>query len=183
MATQGSSRLGPDDWLAAGLTALADTGPEALKAEPLSARLKVSKGSFYWHFRDVPDFQAAVITAWEARLRADLVAATAPDQPTDQPPVARLRALVQFLGRTDPVEPAMRGWGHSNDTARQAVDRADAARFDLLHSLLRDIGIRNSEMARLIQATAIGMGALAETDPAERENAMGSLVDLVLALQ
>ena len=36
------------------IAALAETGPEALKAEPLAARLGVSKGSFYWHFRDVP---------------------------------------------------------------------------------------------------------------------------------
>ncbi|MEH6751885.1 MAG: TetR family transcriptional regulator, partial [Paracoccaceae bacterium] len=36
----------------AGLAALAEAGPVALKAEPMARRLGTTKGSFYWHFAD-----------------------------------------------------------------------------------------------------------------------------------
>ena len=54
-------RLGPREWVNAGLRALSRSGFTALKAESLSKSLGVSRGSFYWHFADVGAFQAAVL--------------------------------------------------------------------------------------------------------------------------
>ena len=57
-------RLSADDWLRAGLQALTASGPEALKAEPLARRLETTKGSFYWHFEDVPRYRQALLNFW-----------------------------------------------------------------------------------------------------------------------
>ncbi len=56
-----TTRLNSDRWIAAGFDALRQAGPQALAAEPLARRLGTTKGSFYWHFKDVP--------AYHARLR------------------------------------------------------------------------------------------------------------------
>ena len=62
-------RLSPDDWLKAGVDALARLGPEGLKAEPLARVLETTKGSFYWHFPDVPTYQKRVLEYWsESRV-------------------------------------------------------------------------------------------------------------------
>ena len=57
-------RLSPQTWIEAGLAELVAQGPKALAAEPLARKLATTKGSFYWHFKDVPDFQAAVVKHW-----------------------------------------------------------------------------------------------------------------------
>ena len=43
---------------------LADGGPNALRLDRLCERLGVTKGSFYWHFADLPAYRTALIEAW-----------------------------------------------------------------------------------------------------------------------
>ena len=40
----------------AGFRALARSGARALRAEALARDLDTTKGSFYWHFKDLPDY-------------------------------------------------------------------------------------------------------------------------------
>ena len=68
-----AKRLSKDDWIKAGFKALTEAGPKALKAEPLARRLGTTKGSFYWHFDDVPAFQTAMMETWETRAYAEIV--------------------------------------------------------------------------------------------------------------
>ena len=58
------NRLGPAEWVNAGLKALAKSGFSALKADTLANRLGISRGSFYWHFADVSAFHAAILRRW-----------------------------------------------------------------------------------------------------------------------
>lgn len=41
-------------------------GHTAIKAEVLASELKVSKGSFYWHFDKSPTFKNAMLQHWVA---------------------------------------------------------------------------------------------------------------------
>jgi AcrR family transcriptional regulator len=45
-------RLTRQDWIDAALEALETGGVPAVAVEPLASRLGVTKGSFYWHFKD-----------------------------------------------------------------------------------------------------------------------------------
>src|SRR5215510_8697431 len=71
-----SDQLSATDWLDEGLRTLAANGFTALKADPLAKQLGVSRGSFYWHFRDVDAFHAALLARWREiateRIIADL---------------------------------------------------------------------------------------------------------------
>jgi AcrR family transcriptional regulator len=182
--TQKTRRLARVDWLETGLQALADSGPSALKAEALARRLKTTKGSFYWHFDDIPAYHAALLTLWEERTAAALEA-TLEGRATA---VSKLRATAQMLARTgqDPemtAESAIRAWARDHSGARATLARVDAQRLDLIGRLLADIGIANPEMARIIYATGIGIPDLPEDAPGRNISAIGSLVDLVLALR
>ena len=59
-----SDQLSAKDWVDEGLKALASRGFTALKAEPLAKALRVSRGSFYWHFADIAAFHAAILARW-----------------------------------------------------------------------------------------------------------------------
>ncbi|SLN30829.1 hypothetical protein ROH8110_01432 [Roseovarius halotolerans] len=171
----------------AGYEALARSGPASLKAEPLARQLNTTKGSFYWHFADVPAFHTALLTRWEGESTARLDAALA----LETHPVGQLRRLAQVIGgraaededRETAIEPAIRAWAKDNAKARLAVTRVDQYRLALMQRLLAEIGIANPEMTRIIYACAIGMEDLPEDRPGGNAQAMGSLVDLVLALR
>lgn len=171
------TRLGKADWLDAGLAALAAEGPAALRAEALARQLNTTKGSFYWHFQDVPAFRAAVLAAWAEALIARLPTATA------TPPTTALRALAQGLAAPAGISPAeqaeraIRAMALSDTAAAQAVAQVDRARHASISAFLAQIGVSNPEIATLILAAAQGMPADASGDP------MGTLVDLVLALR
>lgn len=178
-------RLSKTDWIKAGLAALAADGPTALKAEPMAALLGTTKGSFYWHFKDVPDFHAEVLTAWADHATMHLTEAleTEPTAP------ARLRRLGQIVAESHhplcdspALEPAIRAWARGADAVAARLADVDSARIALLQGLLSETGITNPEMARIIYAANTGMEELSTRDGQKNAGAMGSLVDLVLAL-
>ena len=55
------NRLTIDDWLQAGYAILAEDGIKTLKIDRLCARLKVTKGSFDWHFDGMPSYRTALV--------------------------------------------------------------------------------------------------------------------------
>lgn len=182
MTPRGGKRLTRSDWLSAGARLLAAQGAEALKAEPMARYLKTTKGSFYWHFRDVPDFHTQLLSHWEQAALADLAAVFDRESGT----VARLRALAQSIaapGSGGATEAAIRAWAAGHTGARAALARIDEARQTALQGLLAETGIANPEMARIIYAAGVGMDLLGPTGAGDNRNSMGSLVDLVLALR
>src|SRR5438552_14192419 len=65
-----------EDWLDAGLQVLAQEGPEALAAERLAARLGVTRGSFYHHFKSRDAYSRALLERWAERHTGDIIDAT-----------------------------------------------------------------------------------------------------------
>lgn len=173
------SRLSPDDWLRAGLDALSASGPEALKAEALARNLETTKGSFYWHFPDVPAYRKALLQFWGSE------AADIGDTPADrQEAVSRLHEIVrEGFGQDRGAEGAMRAWARTDAAAAETMAEIDASRLAQMQELLVKIGVTNPAIARLLYAAQIGMAQISDTDEAEGQEALDTLVDLVLALR
>ncbi len=130
------NRLGPAEWVNAGLKALAKSGFSALKADTLANRLGISRGSFYWHFADVSAFHAAILRRWrEIALEniIDEIEGAADD---------RLEALLYraFAGDTG-IERAVRAWATADTRARAAVEAVDMERIGYLRKLLIEAGV------------------------------------------
>ncbi|MFY0662706.1 MAG: TetR/AcrR family transcriptional regulator [Shimia sp.] len=180
-----AKRLSKDDWIKAGFLALTEAGPKALKAEPLARRLGTTKGSFYWHFDDVPAFQAAMMETWETRAYAEIV--TLLDQQGTA--VRKLRELAQIAAAGAPedfggtaAEPALRAWARENANVAAAVAQVDAKRMAYVKELFDDIGLTNPELTRVLYAAFVGMEELSSHDGITNGPALGTLVDLILAL-
>lgn len=176
------NRLSRELWIAAGFKALAEQGSVALKAEPLARRLNTTKGSFYWHFQDVPAFQAALLADWETQAKAQLALA----QGAGSTPAKRLRELGEMVNytasNTAHIEPAIRAWARETTLVAEAMDRVDQLRLAYLNQLLADMGLTNADISRLIYGSLLGMQELSTRDGQANGEALGTLVDLVLAL-
>lgn len=178
--------LSREDWLLAGFKALAANGPEALKAERLARALGTTKGSFYWHFTDVPTFREAMLDHWRDRALTGIIA----EIETEQTPASALRKLAQIAARgaDNPaadtrMEPAVRAWARSDQLVAETLASIDAERLRFMENLLRRCGVPNPDLARALYAASIGMEDLSSRDGAHNDEAMGTLVDLILALR
>src|ERR671934_2749006 len=94
-------RLSRERWIEAALDALADGGVAAVAVEPLAVRLGVTKGSFYWHFRDRDQLLAAALKEWERTGTEELIKRL--DQIAD--PRARLTEWARRGGRGRKARP------------------------------------------------------------------------------
>jgi AcrR family transcriptional regulator len=125
-------------WLNAGLQALAAQGPEGLRVMQIAKQMGVTKGSFYWHFKDLAEFQAAVLDEWErchTRQAIACVEAVGGDDAT------KLRNV--FLGSAGDnftLSRSVRAWSLTNANAREVQTRVDQSRIDYLEQLLRGVG-------------------------------------------
>lgn len=130
-------------WIAAALDALAEGGIAQVRVELLARRLKVTKGSFYWHFAD----RAALLSAMAAEWRDGRAAAIREQAGgADQPPLVRLERLLDlYLANGNPkglrIELAMRDWARREPPAAKAVAAVDAARLDAVGGLFRAMGL------------------------------------------
>jgi AcrR family transcriptional regulator len=133
---------GAAQWLGAAFDAFAEGGIAQVRVELLARRLKLTKGSFYWHFADRPTLLAAMATDWRdgraAAIREQAGSAT-------EAPTARLERLLDlYLGGNNQrglrIELAMRDWARRDALAAKAVAAVDAARLEVVGGLFRALG-------------------------------------------
>ena len=60
-----SPRKSTADWIGAAFRAIAERGLAAVAVESLARELRVTKGSFYWHFKDRGALLKAALRRWE----------------------------------------------------------------------------------------------------------------------
>ena len=145
-------------WLRAGLEALRKGGVGAVRVERLAGEVGVTKGSFYWHFRDRGALLDALLEFWSRemtdaeferiqRLRGGLA--------------ARLVALAEDvlekgMGRYDP---AIRAWARNDRKVAAAVAQVDRRRVRALAGFFEEGGFGPAEArtrARLFYTFLLG---------------------------
>ena len=133
-----SDQLSAQDWVDQGLKALANSGFTALKAEPLAKALRVSRGSFYWHFADIAAFHAAVLARWHEVAAEQIIANVEAASGNGNPLAVLLRRV--FAERLQ-LERAVRTWASVNPAARTSVSAIDRRRLGYVEGLLTQSGL------------------------------------------
>jgi len=132
-------------WIEKSLEILASAGVAAIRVEVLARELDVTKGSFYWHFRDRAALLTATIAEWRNRTTTNVVQHLW-GQPQD--PRTKLRRLWQicFSGRADNpggrLEVAIRQWALHDATVAATVAQNDAERIVFVEELYHELGVR-----------------------------------------
>ncbi len=126
-------RLTPKDWIAHGLRTAARQGADALKVGPLAAGLNVSRGSFYWHFRDLADFRGQLLKVWQERATDQIIRNI--DAAIVGP--ARLTYLMKLAFNEDrSLDRAIRAWAATDATVALAVAAVDDRRISYIAKIL-----------------------------------------------
>ena len=122
------SRLSREDWVAAALHIFAWKGIDAVRVEPLAQSLNVTKGSFYWHFKNRKELHEAIIQHWSERCTRALTESIT--KSTDIIDVV-LNVFCMWM-RDEPFSPrldaGMRDWARRSEAVKAAVQQADVDR-------------------------------------------------------
>ncbi|MEO6277498.1 TetR/AcrR family transcriptional regulator [Roseateles sp.] len=140
--------LTPEAWVDAATEVLVDQGIDHVRVDVLATQLQVTRGSFYWHFRDREDLLRRVLQAWSHRSTALLTArlATARNDPQEQ-----LRDVISlpFRGRAAQraarIELAIRAWARRDPLAQAALAASDAARLAYHAAIFCALGFDGDE--------------------------------------
>lgn len=179
--------LNRDDWIKAGFRALSAGGPQAIKIEAIARELQVSKGSFYWHFKDAAALKDAMLRHWTQIATKDIIEAV---EGSGQGPEQQLRLLVQIATsqRSEPyggtkAEPAIRDWARYDKNVAATLKIVDTIRLQFLKGLFEKNGndpARSRVYANILYAALIGLEQLSHQGVADREKHLSGLLKLLL---
>jgi AcrR family transcriptional regulator len=172
-----------DDWIQKGYVIVAEEGLAALKVDRLCDRLGVTKGSFYWHFDDMPAYRAALVARWERLRDEDLVRL---DAMATLAPRERLSQMMSDLVSAPHwmMERAMREWARSDKGVAANLRVADRALVAKLRQALLDGGFDADDAdlrADALFAAGVGFIHLSGPAPSARQAARRErFLDLML---
>jgi AcrR family transcriptional regulator len=125
-------------WIEAGLRALASGGVDVVRIELLAKSLGVTKGGFYYHFRDRQALLEAMLDTWEQTLVDQMITVADGGGGSGRTRLRRLfAAAVDQEGALD-LELSVRDWARRDPAVAQRVTRVDNRRLSYLRPLFAE---------------------------------------------
>jgi AcrR family transcriptional regulator len=132
------TRTTRDAWIDAGLSALAEGGPDAVRVDVLAQALGVTRGGFYHQFDDKQTLLDALLDTWEARSTDDVMARVEREGGDPRTKVAKAGVLT-FSAELLPVDLAVRDWARRDPEVAARLRRVDNRRMDYLRTLISQL--------------------------------------------
>ena len=154
--TSAASRLGPDAWIDAAYKLFETSGIKAVRVDPLSKTLGVTRGSFYWHFEDRDALLRAILKRWSNEQTEQVIEA---NEAQGGNAGDRLLRLLKTCASDDGrLEMGIRDWAADD----AAVTRKDTLRIvdETAHRLYDGPGRRNWNVATTLGSTRAVPGRL-----------------------
>lgn len=179
--------LTPEDWEKAALALIAEKGVAALAVEPLARRLKITKGSFYWHFPGRDELLSAALRRWEGQdadhLQRSLKA--------DAQPAERLARFVWRTTRQTLTHRVYLALCAMPDDPRvgPVLKRVTSRRIEYLAEAFEELGLALSEgrrRATLVYSSYVGylqlqaQGLVPERDEPEFDAYIEHVIDSLI---
>jgi AcrR family transcriptional regulator len=139
--------LDRDAWIKGGVSILAEHGADGLRVETLAKQLGVTKGSFYWHFKDRRDLLDAILNMWKTGRIDDIRKQTLALPGAE---IAALRHTIDVYASARnrkgiPIELAIRDLARRDPQASAIVEEVDAERLACAFRLFLASGLESEE--------------------------------------
>ena len=154
------AKLSREDWLEEGIKILSEFAQDKLRILYLCERLKVTRGSFYHHFKSIDDYISSLMKKWEEENTLELIRAS--DKGSDA--VERMEILASRVGDSkQSVEGSIRSWSFYKPLVKERLNRVDQQRLAYLRGIFKDMGFDKKKaktMAMIDYSLLIGLQQL-----------------------
>lgn len=182
-----TEKLSSQNWIEAAFQALTTGGPQAIKVEAIARNLKVSKGSFYWHFTNADALKNQMLEHWYEKATDEIIASL---DDASGSPADKLTALVDIVSGDlseryggISVEAAIRDWGKYSDQVGKMIKKVDGQRLSYLNAQFIAHGYdeeNSRSSAVILYAGLIGLETLALQDMADLRSDLHVLLQRLL---
>ncbi len=157
------------DWLNLARDVLVHDGVAEIKILALANRLKVSRSSFYWYFKNRDDLLAALLAEWEARNTKTILVECARHAGSIGEATCNFFRCFVDPGLFDQgLDFAVREWARRDRAVRYRIDAADQARLGALTEMFARHGFSPYDAdarARIVYFMQLGYHALELQEP------------------
>ncbi len=138
------------DWVDAATEILVQENVRGIKVEKLCAKLGVTKGSFYWHFKSRSEILTAMLNDWRRRATLNIIQNIARSGIEG---FARLRNLLEIpraskAAQGAAIEMSIRDWARRVDLPKQAITEVDLIRIRYFEQIFQEAGFDGNETKR-----------------------------------
>jgi AcrR family transcriptional regulator len=182
-STSTRGRGSAEGWLGAAYETLIDVGVDMVRVVPLAKKLRLSRTSFYWFYKDRDALLAALVEVWRAKNTGNLIARS--ESYADSITEAILNVFDCWLDHElfdSKLEFAVRSWAQQSATVAREIKSADAARLKALQRMFTRFGYEAGPAdvrSRTIYLTQIGYISMkTQEDFATRMRRIGDYVEI-----
>ncbi len=175
-----------DDWVAFAQNMLVRSGIDAVRIDTLAKELKITRGSFYYHFKNRDELMDEVLAKWRSSATEHVISNLRNANVSSQEQIVRLLELPlhgHAAQQAAAIELAIRGWARRDIRARQAIDEVDRYRLTYIEDLLSKLGCTEdaSERAYLIYSYQLSLSIIQiEASAEERERRHARITDILI---
>lgn len=176
------TRLSRKSWLNKALQILRNEGIQGVRIDRMARDLGVTKGSFYWHFKDLDDLRRRILEHW-AEQYSDAVSQNREYLEAD-PVVGLLAAMTRVREEgLDAFEVAMRSWADHDPVADEIVRAVYERRTRFVRSFFERLGFTGLDVEVRARSTLCYMSwepsMYAEESPSRRLNLLKLHLELL----
>jgi len=159
------TQLDPERWVEMAIDVLAREGVTGLRVEVLAKRCGVTKGSFYWHFKDRQALLNAVLEQWKLGRIRDIEKTTAVTTGNER---EQLHYAIEVYGASRnrkgmSIELAVRDWARHDPQAAAVVEMVDLYRLECTRKLFVAAGMSDADAksrSLLLYACVFGLSLM-----------------------
>lgn len=147
------------DWLETALNLFKTEGIEAVRITRMAQLRGVTRGSFYWHFKDREDLERALVSYWRQKNVRSVLHALDHAQALDDGILALFSAWLSPQRFEPGLDLAMRDWARRSEPVSQAVNEADEQCMDVIAAFYERNGFEQIDArarARTVYTCQIG---------------------------
>ena len=180
----GNIKITREGWLNCARVALIEDGIDGVKVDRLAQRVKVTRGGFYYHFKNHHQILGELLMAWKSQNRF-----TPAKVDTSTPVTANavLDRIIDDLVHENGFDPqfdmAVREWARISHPVADVVQGVDQQRVEVLHRVFAGMGYPDKEAlirARVFYWHQIGYYAVGMHETtAERENNLAAYIKVL----
>jgi len=137
-------QLSRESWILTAFNTLYENGIDAVRIEPLAIKLNVTKGSFYWHFKNRLELHDALLDYWQREMTQTVLDFAKEFHGNPRQRMINTLREVVWKERTK-YDPAVRNWARTDIKVRKVVQYIDKIRLSFLQGLFIDLGFDKDE--------------------------------------
>jgi AcrR family transcriptional regulator len=140
-----TKRLTRQQWLEKSLELLSKGGPGQLRIDNITKKMKVTKGSFYWHFRNRADYIESLAHYWDKWSNDDVIKYV---EAMDATPKAKMKSIITHVieNNLSAYDAAVQMLAHGEPKIAPIIAGGFMKRLKFLGSLFRQAGFKGKTL-------------------------------------